>query len=87
MNLANCPPDLTTYNALLERICNAKSKQSTPIPGTLVTFLPYGSTYCLLLCLRSVQTAGTCLGVCRRKPIHRHDGCSGGNGRTFWNQA
>eukprot|EP00996_Jenningsia_fusiforme_P003440 NODE_4237_length_839_cov_102.379747_g3911_i0.p2 GENE.NODE_4237_length_839_cov_102.379747_g3911_i0~~NODE_4237_length_839_cov_102.379747_g3911_i0.p2 ORF type:complete len:192 (-),score=43.20 NODE_4237_length_839_cov_102.379747_g3911_i0:198-773(-) len=33
MNLNNTPPDLTTYNALLERILNAKSKQSTPVDG------------------------------------------------------
>jgi len=33
MNLANCPPDLATYNALLERILGCKSKRKEPIPG------------------------------------------------------
>eukprot|EP00993_Chasmostoma_nieuportense_P004114 NODE_4797_length_739_cov_367.393791_g4635_i0.p1 GENE.NODE_4797_length_739_cov_367.393791_g4635_i0~~NODE_4797_length_739_cov_367.393791_g4635_i0.p1 ORF type:complete len:214 (+),score=52.98 NODE_4797_length_739_cov_367.393791_g4635_i0:70-642(+) len=33
MNLKNTPPDLETYNALLERICNTKSKRSEPVQG------------------------------------------------------
>eukprot|EP00906_Rhabdomonas_costata_P002732 RCo004248 len=33
MNLANCPPDLATYNALLERILNCKSKRKDPVAG------------------------------------------------------
>jgi hypothetical protein len=33
MNLANCPPDLATYNALLERITNCKSKRAEPVNG------------------------------------------------------
>jgi len=33
MNLANCPPNLTTYNCLLERILHCKSKRPTPVPG------------------------------------------------------
>eukprot|EP00997_Jenningsia_sp_PLL12_P006724 NODE_3295_length_790_cov_305.510121_g2752_i0.p1 GENE.NODE_3295_length_790_cov_305.510121_g2752_i0~~NODE_3295_length_790_cov_305.510121_g2752_i0.p1 ORF type:complete len:132 (+),score=38.86 NODE_3295_length_790_cov_305.510121_g2752_i0:261-656(+) len=33
MNLKNTPPDLSTYNALLERILNATSKQSEVIDG------------------------------------------------------
>jgi hypothetical protein len=33
MNLANCPPDLATYNALLERILNCKSKRREPVSG------------------------------------------------------
>uniref|UniRef100_A0A7S1JHA6 Pentacotripeptide-repeat region of PRORP domain-containing protein n=1 Tax=Eutreptiella gymnastica TaxID=73025 RepID=A0A7S1JHA6_9EUGL len=33
MNMANTPPDLATYNALLERICNCSSKAATPISG------------------------------------------------------
>ena len=33
MNLANCPPDLQTYNAVLERILNCKSKRAQPVKG------------------------------------------------------
>eukprot|EP01001_Neometanema_parovale_P011783 NODE_8040_length_727_cov_29.145695_g7788_i0.p1 GENE.NODE_8040_length_727_cov_29.145695_g7788_i0~~NODE_8040_length_727_cov_29.145695_g7788_i0.p1 ORF type:complete len:192 (-),score=65.56 NODE_8040_length_727_cov_29.145695_g7788_i0:89-664(-) len=33
MNLANCPPDLATYNALLARILECKSKQAEPVTG------------------------------------------------------
>lgn len=33
MNLANCPPDLDTYNALVHTIASATSKQAEPIPG------------------------------------------------------
>mmetsp|Transcript_10229 Transcript_10229/g.19990 ORF Transcript_10229/g.19990 Transcript_10229/m.19990 type:complete len:191 (-) Transcript_10229:97-669(-) len=31
MNVKNCPPDLATYNATLQRIFEAPSKQSTPV--------------------------------------------------------
>ena len=31
MNVRNCPPDLATYNATLEKIFTAASKQSTPV--------------------------------------------------------
>lgn len=33
MNLNNTPPDLETYNALLERILSTPSKRSTPVEG------------------------------------------------------
>lgn len=33
MNLANCPPDLDTYNALVHHIASAPSKQAQPVPG------------------------------------------------------
>ncbi|CUG92208.1 ribonucleoprotein mitochondrial precursor, putative, partial [Bodo saltans] len=31
MNVKNCPPDLATYNATLQKIFEAGSKQSTPV--------------------------------------------------------
>ena len=31
MNVVNCPPDLATYNATLEKIFTAPSKQATPV--------------------------------------------------------
>ena len=31
MNVKNCPPDLLTYNATLQKIFEASSKQSTPV--------------------------------------------------------